>query len=212
MKIRQTNLILLALFCVVACEQKKGIFTDSRDGKIYKITKIGEQVWMAENLNYETEGSKCYDNKPENCIKYGRLYDWETAMKACPKGWHLPNNAEWDKLYRYVDGTSGTESPYESPTAGKYLKMRKGWKEDDEGKSGNGKDAFGFSALPGGFGVKDDFGSGHYNGYWWSSSEFDSSDAWDGYIYTRDIAYDSQDASWNGLDKIYSFNIRCLQD
>jgi len=58
---------------------------------------------MAENLNYEASGSKCYDNKPANCDKYGRLYNWNTAKTACPSGWHLPASYEWDVLLRYVD-------------------------------------------------------------------------------------------------------------
>jgi uncharacterized protein (TIGR02145 family) len=123
-------------------------FTDTRDGKQYKTVRICEQTWMAENLNYEAEGSKCYNDSISYCNKYGRLYDWNTAMKACPKGWHLPSKEEWDKLYRYADGDKGTESPYKSETAGKYLKSKEGW-NNDEGKSCNGEDTYGFSALPG---------------------------------------------------------------
>ncbi len=77
---------------------------DTRDNKIYKTTKIGEQVWMAENLKFEAPGSTCYDNKPENCDKYGRFYNWNEAMKSCPDGWHLPSKEEWTKLKESLGG------------------------------------------------------------------------------------------------------------
>jgi uncharacterized protein (TIGR02145 family) len=184
-------------------EETKSTFTDPRDGKVYKTVKIGTQTWFAENLNYEAEGSVCYDNNPDNGAKYGRLYNWETAMKVCPKGWHLPSNAEWDKLLRFVDGDKGTESPYKSKTAGKYLKAKSGWNKD-----GNGTDDYGFSALPGGGGYSDsgfnDVGS---LGIWWSASESDGI-----YAYLRYMYYDSENAYWNYINKSGLFSIRCLQD
>ncbi|MDR0518162.1 MAG: fibrobacter succinogenes major paralogous domain-containing protein [Fibromonadaceae bacterium] len=198
-------IILLALFCVVACNQQENTFIDTRDSKKYKITKIGEQVWMAENLNYEVEGSKCYNDSISYCGKYGRLYNWNTAMKACPSGWHLPSNEEWDKLYRYADGTSGTESPYRSKMAGKYLKSTSGWNE-----SGNGEDKFGFYAIPGGFGNSDGlFGNVSNLGYWWSSASEYSSDS----AYSRGIYYYYEDAYWgyDGKDD-FLFSVRCVGD
>jgi len=105
------------LLCTALFAQQKGTFTDMRDGKVYKTVKIGEQVWMAENLNYEASDSKCYDNKPANCNKYGRLYNWETAKTVCPNGWHLPANYELDVLLRYVDCVSDTSILYRNPNS-----------------------------------------------------------------------------------------------
>jgi uncharacterized protein (TIGR02145 family) len=167
-------------------------FTDSRDNKKYKMLKIGTQVWMAKNLNYNVGGSKCYNNQPANCDKYGRLYDWGTAKKVCPKGWHLPSNNEWDELYRFADGTSGTDSPYISKTAGKYLKA-----------------ASGFSALLGGMGRYDDrFDNIGIDGFWWSADEYDH----DSYAYNRHLISTENVASWSYNDKISLFSVRCLKN
>jgi len=107
---------------------EKGTFTDERDGKVYKTVKIGNQVWMAENLNCKIGNSWCYDDK--NFQKYGRFYDWNTAMTYCrPKGWHLPTDAEWENLVNFVGG---------SEVAGKVLKSSIGWADN-----GNGEDKFG---------------------------------------------------------------------
>ncbi|MDR0517446.1 MAG: fibrobacter succinogenes major paralogous domain-containing protein [Fibromonadaceae bacterium] len=182
-------------------------FTDSRDGKTYKTVKIGAQIWMAENLNYDAPGSKCYENDPANGEKYGRLYDWKTAMEACPAGWHLPSNEEWDELYRFVDGDTGTKSPYKSKIAGKFLKSKEGW-NDDEGKSGNGEDKFGFSALPGGFGYSGGgFGIVGDIGYWWSASEGNSGSA-----YYRGMYYYSEGARYSFDGKRGLRSVRCVQD
>jgi uncharacterized protein (TIGR02145 family) len=190
-------------------------FTDSRDGKTYKTIKIGTQTWMAENLNYEAKSSECYDNEPANCTKYGRLYYWESAKKVCPEGWHLPSDAEWDKLMRFADGDIGTESPYESKTAGKYLKATSGWDMGALGTSGNGSDKFSFSALPSGSGHGDSSKSGGvflvagFRGvgkvcWWWSTS-----------IHRRGIAAGSEQTYSSYLsygERGSSASVRCIKD
>ncbi|MDR2555083.1 MAG: fibrobacter succinogenes major paralogous domain-containing protein [Fibromonadaceae bacterium] len=199
--------IIILIFGIISGEDEDK-FTDSRDDRKYKTVKIGSQIWMAENLNYDIPSSKCYDNNPDNCNKYGRLYDWETAMKACPSGWHLPSNKEWDSLYRFADGTSGADSPYESPTAGKYLKATSGWNAD-EGKSGNGEDKFGFAALPGGgFSVKNSFCCDGMYGIWWSSSESSS----DNRIYSRNIRDIFESAGYGYDQKTTAYSVRCVKD
>ena len=81
-------------------------FRDIRDGQVYKIVTIGDQVWMAKNLNYEMAGSYCYSNNASNCMRYGRLYTWNAAMNACPDGWHLPTYDELVSLIDYASGQS----------------------------------------------------------------------------------------------------------
>jgi uncharacterized protein (TIGR02145 family) len=188
---------------LLAFTAHSGESTITYANKTYKTAKIGTQTWLAENLNYEAEGSVCYENNPKYSAKYGRLYDWETAMKVCPEGWHLPSNAEWDKLYRFVDGDKGTESPYYSKTAGKYLKAKSGWNED-----GNGTDDYGFSALPGGYdnsdGSFDDVG---YYGFWWSSNEYDSGSA-----YNRSMICIMDTANCHCPNKPHLFSVRCIKD
>jgi uncharacterized protein (TIGR02145 family) len=173
---------------------EKGSFTDTRDGKVYKTVKIGTQTWLAENLNYEAEGSKCYDNNPANGQKYSRLYDWETAKKACPPGWHLPSDKEWQELVNSAGGDK---------IAGEELKAKSGWNSN-----GNGTDDYGFAALPGGDGDS----NGYFNdvgdyGVWWSSSE-DGSD----YAYSRRMVYNIEDVYYDNYRKSYLFSVRCVKD
>ncbi len=92
---------------------------DLRDDRRYKTVIIGDQTWMAENLNFKTNGSWCYKGKNKNCEKYGRLYTWDAAKMACPLGWHLPTDSEWKQLIEMAGGEKKG-----------YLKLIKGgdWK------------------------------------------------------------------------------------
>jgi len=169
---------------------KKGSFTDSRDGRSYKTLKFGNQTWMAENLGYNADGSKCYENNESNCQKYGRLYNWNTALNACPKGWHLPSGEEWKILIDLVGGDK---------VAGNILKAASGW---------DGVDAIGFSALPGHRGWSDgDFSDPGHGGYWWSASEGNSDVA-----YNYRMAYGIEYAFLEHNVKGSLLSVRCLQD
>ena len=209
------------------------------EGQTYKTVKIGTQTWFAENLNYNVAGSKCYGEGGEvvidwdedgpitetlldtevqaNCVKYGRLYDWSTAMALpsscnenscssqiqpkhkgiCPSGWHIPSDNDWDILMNYVGG-------YE--TAGAKLKATSDWNEN-----GNGTDQYGFSALPGGSGYSDDIVGAYLGiaGRWWSTNE-DNDDSY--YAYNRRMDYDSEIVFWNDKHKSDLYSVRCVKD
>jgi len=178
-------------------EVSGGYLTDSRDGKRYKVVTIGSQMWMAENLNYKASGSKCYDNQENNCQKYGRLYDWETAMKVCPSGWHLPSYAEWTTLINSVGDKAGIK-----------LKSANGWNTVYNYKAGT--DAYGFAALPGGCNgpsYEDRFENVGEDGYWWNATENNASTAnlW--------RIHSSFDWVQDKIEfKLRMFSVRCLWD
>ena len=84
-----------------------GLFTDSRDAHTYQIKKLGTQVWMTENLVYNSTGSYSYNNNASNDATYGKLYDWLDVPNAVPAGWHLPTDAEWQTLETHLGMPSG---------------------------------------------------------------------------------------------------------
>ena len=127
-----------------------GSLQDNRDKKKYKTVTIGDQIWMAENLDYNVKGSQCYDNKTTKCKNSERLYTWEQAKEACPSGWHLPSRDEWKILGNYID------------LNGNILKSKKQW------PAKNGTDEIGFNALPIGSTKKKDQGKA---AYFWTSEE-----------------------------------------
>ena len=93
-------------------DQQAGTFTDSRDGRAYRTATIGHKVWMTENLAYKPAEGGCwaYDNDPSNATKYGYLYNFETARKVCPTGWHLPTTGELEQLMKSAGGTDATKA------------------------------------------------------------------------------------------------------
>ncbi|GBU21513.1 hypothetical protein R80B4_01406 [Fibrobacteres bacterium R8-0-B4] len=194
-------------------EAEKGTFTDTRDKKTYKTVKIGELTWMAENLNFATNG-KCYDNKNDNCAKYGRLYDWNTAKTSCPAGWHLPKKEEWEALL-YVAAGGGSGNQF---TAAKALKSTSEWYSDEVGT-----DDYGFSAMPGGawyagekicrsVGGTTERYCGPVNfdgigerGYWWTASASEK-----GYAYCAELKNGVYIDDYEKKTK-YAFSVRCVK-
>ncbi|MDD5529167.1 MAG: fibrobacter succinogenes major paralogous domain-containing protein [bacterium] len=196
--------------------------TDDKEGNTYKTIKIGEQVWMAENLNVShyrngdtvpqvqaakewinlTTGAWCYyENNVENGKTYGKLYNWYAVNDPrglAPEGWHIPTDDEWTILTNCLGGED---------IAGGKLKENCTtlWWSPNTGATNKS----GFSALPGGhrgdnngaFGV---IGNG---GYWWSATEFNATYAWSRLMY-----YDYANVYRKGYNKKYGFSIRCVKN
>ena len=135
----------------VCPESGRGTFIDERDGQVYKYTTIGNQVWMAENLNYNADYSTCYDNDETNCEIFGRLYSLEMdggnyglldnvmIDSICPQGWHIPSGNDVKLLISEMGGS-------DSKTA-QMMKSTSLW---DPSTGGAGSDECGFSAKPAG--------------------------------------------------------------
>ncbi len=208
-----------------------GSFVDERDNCLYKTVKIGDQIWMAENLKYLPsvnkfdDGSKTeakyyvYGYKGTNLDSakqssnyeiYGVLYNWTAAQQSCPAGWHLPSDAEWKKLEMEL-GMSKAEVDkygYRGTNEGSKLAGNADlWKNGDlKENSKFGKS--GFTALPDGY---RNFGGSFYlvgyRGSWWSATEFDSN-----YAYYRNLRCNYSDVFRYNLDKDYGFSVRCVRD
>ncbi len=213
MKNRKTNFIMLMLSSVL-CFSACNIFGQTS-------VKIGTQEWTNKNLNVATfkngdaipevktplawvkaeeEGKPAwcyYDNDSQNGDKYGKLYNWYAVTDPrglAPSGWHIPSDAEWTKLTDYLGGEDA---------AGNKMKSKDGWKEN-----GNGSNESGFSALPGSFRYYGGafFGIGYY-GYWWSSTQGSTVNAW-----TRRLGYDNGVVDRFNYGKDYGLSVRCLRD
>ena len=217
-------------------EIEYGVFVDDRDGQVYRSVKIGEQTWMAENLNYayllltssEDSSSLCHNNEPDSCAKYGRLYLWSAAMDSVAKFSEAGKGCGYEKTCASasVDSTTmvrgvcpkGWHLPSVAEfktlvdavggdsVAGKALKSISGWK-DDGGNSGNGSDSFGFSALPAGYETKDYFFSGGLSAYFWFASEKDANDA--KFMF---LSYIREDFLRACVDKNRRLSVRCVRD
>ncbi|MDA3930551.1 MAG: FISUMP domain-containing protein [Prolixibacteraceae bacterium] len=209
-------------------ETGNNTITDSRDGHQYKIVKIDNKTWMAENLAYlpavfpldESSSTASiyyvydyngYDvntaKEVSNYNEYGVLYNWPAAKNACPAGWHLPTDAEWYELGLYISLKLGpyTESYSDEGAwlkAGKHLMSKSGWSDGN-----NGYDDLGFSGLPAGFRTSNGMFYGKYMmTSWWSSTQSTSDYH---YSWAVDISFDMTRLKSHWL---WGLSVRCVKD
>lgn len=190
------------------------IMTDPGDDQTYQVVKLADgKTWMAENLNYATKGGGSWaypdraypDSVVEANIYYGRMYTWEAAQKACPNGWHLPSNEEWEEMTDAYGGfvlsssTGDRDAAYEALIHGS---------------------SSGFNALLGGYLDTDNSSGFSYvnrRGYYWTSSvtenpeesEIDEADVgiWGYFFYaSRGRLYRA------GFARSKGFAVRCVKD
>jgi len=205
-------------------------------GQTYRTVEIGTQTWMAENLNYSVNGSKCSYNNTANCNTYGRLYDWATAMTLpdscnsvscenqinlkhqgiCPSNWHLPSDTDWETLKSYIERDKGC-----TYCAANYLKAASGWYSNGErqkygdgpwfvNSGDNGTDDYGFSALPSDRGTDGYQWEGGTYGYWWSYGKNSSGRSFIVSMNYYDSGLHGPSDGYNREGDKYS--VRCLQD
>jgi uncharacterized protein (TIGR02145 family) len=199
----------------VVCGQP---FNDPRDGKIYTTVQIGTQCWMKENLAYlpgvvgPATGSTTdpyyyvygYDGTSVSVAKetsnyrtYGVLYNWQASLIVCPTGWHTPTDAEWTTLTNYLGSAE---------FAGLALKETGTvhWMAPNTGVTNSS----GFTALPGGRrNTEGSFELITNGGYWWTSTEYSTTDAWKYSMY-----YNNGGVDRYFENKSYGFSVRCLKD
>jgi len=190
-------LLIVVLSCRLAgYSQVTDSVKDMRDGNIYKIVKIGNQWWMAENLRFKSDsGCWWYEEYPGFKKLFGGYYSFEVAKKVCPAGWHLPSDEEWQVL---VDTLGGEK------VAGGKLKLKSVWMEPNAGATNE----TGFSAVPGGFRDLDStfVMPGYIANYWTSTPT-----TWRS-VYIRAAGHDNPGMGLGDYKPASGVNVRCIRD
>ncbi len=200
---RRIYLFVASYLCLMinVTAQVEGSFTDPRDGETYKTVTFNNdlgmgvfksQTWMAENLRYMMgEETPWYENDSLKHKKYGRYYTWELAKRACPLGWHLPSDVEWQILVHQLFKGGGVSSNSEEL----YKQLLEGGESNFAALLGGTRDGFG------------EFVSLSKNGLYWSASEKGADNAW---FY--DFSSFTSGVNRGGYDKSWAFSCRCLQN
>lgn len=190
---------------------------EAQDGKTYKTAKIGNQTWIAENLDVSVyrngdtipqvqdpkkwsslkTGAWCYyDGKKESGEKYGKLYNWYAVVDPrglAPEGWHVSTDADWTKLAEFLGGKIGSAA---------RIKSTSGWN-----RNGNGINETGFNALPGGTrSINEQYSFAGNYGFWWTSTEYDSFSGWN-----RFLGFSNTDINRSTGWKQFGSSVRCVK-
>jgi len=232
-------IILLAVIMSFGCNKKSpteisgGNTVTDIDGNVYRTVKIGNQIWMAENLkvthyrngdlipyvasNSEwtnlTTGARCiYANDEYNVGTYSYLYNWYAVVDSrniAPEGWHVPTDEEWKELEMYL----GMSEPDANDTGDRGTdeggKLKEAGTTHWESPNTGATNESGFSALPGGYrlysnGLFSDIG---YSAYFWSTTQ-DRSD----YSWCRGLSRSRSDIDRSGVYRQYGFSVRLVKD
>ncbi|HMO31932.1 MAG TPA: fibrobacter succinogenes major paralogous domain-containing protein [Lacibacter sp.] len=218
---RQLSFLCLLLSLQSFVQAQTRVTVTDIEGRTYKTAKLGTQTWMAENLSVtrfrngdnipqattkeawlradlEGEPAWCYyNNDSSNAAAYGLLYNWYAVTDPrglAPAKWHVPNQEEWSRLINYLGGKG---------EAGAKLKDSSGWNN-----GGNGSNASGFAALPGGSRTESAqfIGMARY-GYWWSAQEQSSRNGWG-----IDMGFGYRHVNLVPFAKGSGFAVRCVRD
>ena len=193
----------------VSVREKENSFTDPRYGETYNVCRIGEQIWMAENLRYRPlkGGSYPYNRDKDNVVKYGRLYEEKAIEEAIPPGWHLPEENEIEQMKAFIKKTYHIADALRS----------KDW--DD------GMDVYGFNAIPSGYyghNYQDNLGFFNDCATYWLTSFSKRKNKWitgtfsiyhdDAYNWNNQSGYEDEDGNWISYSEKYACSIRCIKD
>ena len=175
------------------------VLFDERDYSLYSIIKIGNQTWMTENLRYDTTSSRLNPVNPS--VSYGRLYDWNIAIKIAPSGWHLPSDSEWNELEMALGMPATGTALWRGTDHGTKMKSTTGW------NSGNGTNTSGFNAFPAGYYYSGSFSYLGDYAYFWSSTEYSGSYAWNRTLNNGNATVDRIN-----FNKTHGFSCRCVEN
>jgi uncharacterized protein (TIGR02145 family) len=185
--------LFVSAFALSLSAQDK--FTDPRDGNTYRTITAGGTTWMAENLKFSVKGEATYsfDNNSDNVAAYGLLYDWKTALKSCPDGWHLPSDSEFRSLMDKSEINDNREKPGSGPAT---FRVQLAGMQDYEGT---------FSEMD-------------ESAYYWTATEYSQNEAeYFSYLLINDkpvidLSRKQDMPDIHGAEKTNKYSVRCVKN